>query len=159
MFEDRASLLPKEEVLKELHGETITNISAVVDKIMKVTHSAGGRHPQCLVTVHWPQSFPLVEHIFGAGMTSAEELLKRLSRSSYNPFSLLSTLETALRALIGAAVYEWVLQPGQLASSTLVASVEATHKLDQIGELGCSLVKSLLFAKRGYGATLEKLLS
>ncbi|KAL8841305.1 MAG: hypothetical protein Q9176_003398 [Flavoplaca citrina] len=78
MLEDRASFLPKEEELKQLHGETISNIFAVVDKIMKITLRAGGRHPQFLLTVHCPQSFPLVEHIFGAGKASAEELLKTI---------------------------------------------------------------------------------
>ncbi|KAL9627116.1 MAG: hypothetical protein Q9204_006801 [Flavoplaca sp. TL-2023a] len=130
MSEDRATFLPKDEVLKKLHGETISNIYAVVDKIMKITHSAGGRHPQFLLTVHCPQSFPLVEHIFGAGMTSAEELLKRIVTIQFQSIQSPIDIGTALRALIEAAFYEWVLQSGQLASSTLVAFVEATHKMD-----------------------------
>lgn len=159
MLEDRASYLPNDEVLKQFHHETFSNISAIVDNIAGPTQSNGGRHPQFLHTIHSPQSFPLVERIFGPGITSPQGLLQKIVADQLQSIDSPIEVGTALRALFGAAVFEWVLQPGQSPSSTVPASIQAPVKTDQIGDHGSSLIGPLLFEKREYGGTLEKLLS
>ncbi|KAL8918889.1 MAG: hypothetical protein Q9172_005227 [Xanthocarpia lactea] len=156
MSQGRHSFLPKDDMLQELHLETFCKITAVVDKVIGRTKYSGERNPQFVSTARSSGSFPLLERIFGSGTSSPGELVQKIVNNQMRSINLLVNVGTALRALVGAAVFEWVLQPSKSPSSGL-SSPSQTAEQNKKHE--ASFIESFYFQKREYSSTLEQLLS
>lgn len=156
MPEDHRLFLPNDEMLDKFHNETVFKISAVVNKIMGATQNSRGGQPRFLLTVHSSQSFPLLECMFGTRPMSPEGLIHQIVAKQMQSMKSPIGVGTALRALIGAAVFEWVFQASQSSSPVVPASAQdaALNGIEHT-----SVVAPLYFQKREYSSTLEKLLS
>ena len=151
--EDHDSFLPNNGLLDKLHEETLLKISAVVSKIIGVTQYSRGGQPQFLLTAHSSQSFLLLKRICGTRPMSPQELVHQIVAKQMQSMESPIGIATALQALIGAAVFEWVFQASQ-SSSPGSAQDTAQTGIDPTG-----LVAPLFFQKHEYCSTLEKLLS
>ena len=120
---------------------------------MGVTQYSRGGQPQFLLTAHSPQSFPLLKRVFGTRPMSPQELIHQIVAKQMQSIESPIGIATALQALIGAAVFEWVFQASQL-SSPGSAQDTAPTGIDPTG-----LVAPLFFQKHEYCSTLGKLLS
>ncbi|KAL8908790.1 MAG: hypothetical protein Q9171_005311 [Xanthocarpia ochracea] len=156
MSQGRHSFLPKDDMLQELHLGTFCKITAVVDKVIGTANYSRERNPQFVSTARSSGSFPLLERIFGSGKSSPGELVQKIVNNQMQSINLLVDVSTALRALVGAAVFEWVLQPSKSPSSGLSTPSQTA---DQNKKHDASFIESFYFQKREYSSTLEQLLS
>ncbi|KAL8856504.1 MAG: hypothetical protein Q9178_006903 [Gyalolechia marmorata] len=156
MSQGRHSFLPKDDMLQELHLETFCKITAVVDKVIGTTNYSRERNPQFVSTARSSGSFPLLERIFGFRTSSPGELVQKIVNNQMQSISLLVDVSTALRALVGAAVFEWILQPSKSPSSGLSSPPQTA---EQNKKHEASFIESFYFQKREYSSTLEHLLS
>ena len=156
MLQGRHSFLPKNDMLQELHLETFCKITAVVDRVIGTKNYSRERNPQFVLTARSSGSFPLLERIFGSGTASPGELVHKIINNQMQSIKLLVDVSTALRALVGAAVFEWVLQPSKSSPSGLSSPSETA---EQNKKYEARFIESFYFQKREYSSILEQLLS
>lgn len=105
--------LPEVEDLKQLCDKTIAHISSAVERLLSANvDSLDSNHPPPVFfkAVRSQGSFILLQRVFGAAV-GATELGVKISQAQYESFQSPFGTEDVLRAVIGAAVHEWVFEP------------------------------------------------
>ena len=102
MGEDPKSYLPKDTELRSLREDISSKIDSSVTTWLATSNT--GR-PQFLEAVRNPASFQLLRRIYSTG--NKEEMMFKIARMSFE-----YPIDTGkvLRAMMGAAVFEWVFE-------------------------------------------------
>ncbi|KAL8768757.1 MAG: hypothetical protein Q9209_005045, partial [Squamulea sp. 1 TL-2023] len=152
MLEGRDSFLPSNEPLAKIHDEILSKTRAVVDTIEDVVPARQNRHLQLLQAGHSLQSFQLLRRIYGDGTSTPEDLIAKIVVGQLQSIQFPIGVGVTLRALVAAAVFEWVFQ----ASAPSPTDPRPAHTSNKQIE---GFLKSLSFGEREYSKVLEDTLS
>ncbi|KAL8656699.1 MAG: hypothetical protein Q9226_002584 [Calogaya cf. arnoldii] len=155
----RDSLAPQDEVLRKLHHEAFSKIRTIVVEVIEATHIDRGRQAHFSLAVDSSQSFPLIECLFGTGMTSPEELMLRIYTDRVQSKQYPVSVGVALVALVGAAVFKWVFRPSQSSSPAVPAHTKAAVRTEFNREHDSHFLEPLFSELKNCGSIYMRLVS